>query len=100
MLPCSFIVFSVCEDKTDVDDLVLILDSDDQSVLVAGDVENRALSYGVGMRIVVPDFGQVVPGRFARAPIPVVKRFSGIQMFSYKRHKRFPTDDSHFSMFP
>jgi hypothetical protein len=100
MFPHSFIVFPVRQDKADVDDFVLTLDFNDQAILVAGDIENRGLPCRVGMRIIAPDFDEVVPHGFAGSPIPIVEGFSRIGVFGRKLHKRFPADDSHFSMFP
>jgi hypothetical protein len=90
----------VRENQADVDNFIPVFDFNDQAILVAGDIENRALPDQVGMWIIAPDFGEVAPHGFAGSPIPVVERFSRIGVFGRKLHKRFPANDSHFSMFP
>jgi hypothetical protein len=85
------------ENRSNQHGLVLIKNLRNQAILIAADVEDRAVTYSIGVRVNLPDFSEVAPYRFARRFEPLLKRRFRIPMLSLapKLPQSFSTDDVH-----
>jgi hypothetical protein len=70
------------QDLSDVNRSVAIVDLPDQPITITMDIENRALSYEIGVWIDSLHINQIPPDRRLRGPVPCVQRVLGQRVSS------------------
>ena len=68
------------EDVPDIDDPPLVLDYRDEPIFVASNVERRESTYGVGVRKVGTDIGQMAPYGSLGYAVPMQQRLERVMV--------------------
>jgi hypothetical protein len=94
-LPCAFVVIFMSQHVTDKDNLISKKDLNDQTVLVAANVNYGQVSNLVGAGAVGFHMGEIAPLRFSGELIPARQRLLGVSMNFPEFPQPSPRDHVH-----